>query len=215
MQTAEGVSILGSSVLVLNRSFVAVRVVSVRHAFVMLYREAAEVIHVEDGSYANYDFRSWCELSQMWLHEGEDRCPEHAEWVRAVRHRIQTPRIIRLLRFDLAPRPSVRLNRKSLFARDGSRCQYCGRSLPHDLLSFDHVTPRSRGGETCWENVVTCCLSCNSRKGDRTPQEAGMSLRMRPTKPKHNPILKVKLGNPRYRVWQPFLGQAGWAIEVV
>jgi 5-methylcytosine-specific restriction endonuclease McrA len=199
---------------VLNRSYVAVRVVSVRRAFVMLFRDAAEVIHVEDGAYANYDFQSWCELSQLWTREIA-ACHSHADWVRAVNFSILAPRIIRLLLFDQVPRQSVRLNRRTLFARDGNRCQYCGDSYPNSQLSLDHVTPRSRGGDTCWENVVTCCLTCNSRKGDRTPQEAGMSLRIRPTRPKHNPMLKIKLGNPRYHIWRPFLSQAGCTIEVV
>jgi len=216
MRTSDGVSSLTAGVLVLNRSYVAVRVVNVRRAFVMLYRDSAEVIHVENGAYANYDFQTWCELSQVWTQDplllaGSN----HVDWIRAVRFCIQAPRIIRLLRFDQTPRLTVRLNRKTLFARDGHRCQYCGKSYPLHQLSFDHVTPRSRGGETCWENVVTCCLPCNSRKGDRTPLEAGMHLTQRPAKPKHNPVLKLSLGNPRYHVWQPFLSQAEVAIDML
>lgn len=215
MQHADGNTGLGSSVLVLNRSYVAVRVVSVRRAFIMLFREVAEVIHIEDGTYANYDFSSWCELSAFWSDDMHiDASVNGTEWVRTVTLRIQVPRVIRLLRFDQPPRHSVRLNRKNLFARDGNRCQYCGRDLPNSQLSFDHVTPRSRGGQTDWGNVVTCCLKCNAKKGDRTPHEAGMMLKKRPTRPQHNPMLKVKLGNPKYRVWQPFLGQTSYAIEV-
>lgn len=215
MKTSDGISALGSSVLVLNRSYVAVRVVNVRRAFVLLYRESAEVIHVENGAYSNYDFRTWCELSQVWTEEPVTPAgSNHADWVRAVRFSILSPRIIRLLRFDQTPRQPVRLNRKTLFARDGNRCQYCGKTYPHYQLSFDHVTPRSRGGETCWENVVTCCLTCNSRKGDRTPVEAGMHLTSRPAKPKHNPMLKLKLGNPRYQIWQPFVNQSECAIDL-
>jgi len=235
MKTSDGITALGSSVLVLNRSYVAVRVVNVRRAFVLLYRESAEVIHVENGAYCNYDFRAWCELSQVWAGElalgqlalgqlardepalgdpAAESQANHSDWVRAVRFSIQTPRIIRLLRFDHVPRQTVRLNRKTLFARDGNRCQYCGQTYPSHQLSFDHVTPRSRGGETCWENVVTCCLTCNSRKGDRTPLEAGMHLTARPARPKHNPMLKLKLGNPRYQVWQPFVSQSACAIDL-
>jgi len=203
---------LTSSVLVLNRSFVAIRVITVRKAFVMLYRETAEVIHIENGNYANYDLRTWCELSQYWAVEGEFAGPGD-EWVRAVSFRIFAPRIIRLLEFDQVPRLGVRLNRKNLFARDGNRCQYCGRDFPTQQLSFDHVTPRSRGGSTTWENVVTCCLTCNARKSDRTPQEAGMKLRGKPGRPKDNPALRVKLGNPRYQSWRPFLHEASHVVE--
>jgi 5-methylcytosine-specific restriction endonuclease McrA len=216
MVEADGQGVLHSSVLVLNRSYVAVRVVNVRRAFVMLYRDAAEVIHIEEGNYANYDFDSWCELSMFYAESsnGHRRNGDH-EWIRTVDLRIRVPRVIRLLRFDQLPRQSVRLNRRNVFARDGNCCQYCGQDFPPSQLSFDHVTPRSRGGKTDWENVVTCCLICNSKKGDRTPQEAGMELRQRPARPAHNPMLKVKMGNPRYMVWQPFLSQAGYAIDVV
>ncbi len=215
MQHADANTVLSSSVLVLNRSYMAVRVVSVRRAFVMLFREAAEVIHIEDGQYANYDFSAWCESSAFWSEETRAGTSKNgADWIRTVTLRIQVPRVIRLLRFDQPPRHSVRLNRKNLFARDGNRCQYCGKDLPTSQLSFDHVTPRSRGGRTDWGNVVTCCLKCNSKKGDRTPHEAGMKLKNRPAKPQHNPMLKVKLGNPRYQVWQAFLGRTSHAIEV-
>ena len=208
--------VLHSSVLVLNRSYVAVRVVNVRRAFVMLFRDVAEVIHLEDGTYANYDFSGWCEWSMFGRASGNgDAASERSEWVRTVRLQIRVPRVIRLLRFDQLPRQSVRLNRRNVFARDGNRCQYCGRDFPAALLSFDHVTPRSRGGKTEWENVVTCCLDCNCRKGDRTPQEAGMELRHRPHRPTHHPMLKLKLGNPRYHIWQPFLHANSGAIDMI
>ena len=177
-----------------------------------VFREAAEVVHIEAGGYANYDFRTWCELSRFWSEEA-DRAGEPDDWVQAVNLRIHSPRIIRLLRFDQVPRQGLRLNRRSLFARDGHCCQYCGQDFPPSLLSLDHVTPRSRGGRTTWENVVTCCQLCNSRKGNRTPQEAGMRLRVRPMRPKENPVLRHKLGHPRYQSWQPFL-TASTAIEV-
>lgn len=216
MVDAEGQGVLLSSVLVLNRSYVAVRVVNVRRAFVMLFRDAAEVIHIEDGAYANFDFASWCQWS-AFSREVSQECSwrQDVEWIRTVSLQIQVPRVIRLLSFDQLPRQSVRLNRRNLFARDGNCCQYCGKDFPNSQLSFDHVKPRSRGGTTDWENVVTCCLRCNSKKGDRTPQEAGMELQQNPTRPAHSPILKVKLGNPRYRVWQPFLHQNAHAIDVL
>jgi 5-methylcytosine-specific restriction endonuclease McrA len=215
MVIASASPVLSSSVLVLNRSYVAVRVVNVRCAFVLLYREVAEVIHIEDGRYVNYDLGSWCELSQFWIEDASTRpAVGDGDWIRTVSLRIHVPRIVRLLSFDRPPRNTVRLNRKNVFARDGSLCQYCGQSFPNSQLSFDHVKPKSRGGPTSWDNVVTCCLRCNAKKGDRTPQEAGMRLRTRPSKPSHHPILKVKLGNPRYHTWKPFLGQSSHAIDV-
>lgn len=63
-----------------------------------------------------------------------------------------------------------------VLARDGHRCRYCERELSGDEITFDHVMPRSRGGGDKPENLVVCCVSCNSRKGDKTPEEAGMVL---------------------------------------
>ncbi len=214
-------NVLHSSVLVLNRSYVALRVVTVRRALMMLFREAAEVIQLENGGYANYDFATWCQWSAFRDEPGNgdvsgngDDSGEACDWLRTVRQRILIPRVIRLLDFDHLPRRSVRLNRKSLFARDENRCQYCGRGFPVSQLSFDHVTPRSRGGRTIWENVVTCCFACNSKKGDQTPQEAGMRLEQRPRRPKCDPVLRLKLDNPRYRLWQPFLASNRGGVEV-
>ncbi len=82
------------------------------------------------------------------------------------------PRVIRLLAYDRLPKQTVRFNRRNLFARDNNRCQYCGKRFPTSELSLDHVVPRSRGGDTTWENIVCSCVACNVRKGGRTPTSA-------------------------------------------
>lgn len=193
--------VLNTSVLVLNRFYMAVHVVSVRRAFILLYRDSAEVIHVEDGQYANYDFSSWCEVSELqWEEPGR-----YDEWVRTIHFQIQVPRVIRLLQFDRPARQTTRFSRRTLFARDQNRCQYCGKNLSMNQMSLDHVVPRSRGGETSWENVVCSCVACNTRKGGRTPQEARMKLISKPARPKLNPLMTVKLNNPKYGIWKSFL----------
>lgn len=75
-----------------------------------------------------------------------------------------------------AVRTIPKLNNKNLFARDKNLCAYCGQSFGISSLSRDHVLPTSRGGDDCWSNVVTSCTPCNTRKGARTPEEAGMGL---------------------------------------
>jgi 5-methylcytosine-specific restriction endonuclease McrA len=202
---------LSASVLVLNRLFMAVHIVNARRAFCLLFRELAEVIHLENGYYANYNFSAWREMSELWA---EEKKP-HEDWIRAVNFEIQVPRVIRLFRYDRLPRRNVRFSRRNLFARDGFQCQYCSRELPPSQLSVDHVVPRSRGGLTIWENVVTCCLSCNVKKGGRTPKEARMKLASPPRTPRHNPVLAMKIGSPKYESWRTFVDSAACSVDGV
>lgn len=207
---AEPGSALSASVLILNRHYLAVHVVNVRRAFGLLYRELAEVIDLNEGQFANFDFSAWCDFSTL---RSTDKRP-HEDWVQAVRFEVLVPRVMRLLKFDRLPKQTLRFNRRNLFARDSNRCQYCGENFPTSQLSMDHVMPRSRGGETSWENIVCSCLTCNTRKGGRTPQEAHMRLIRRPAKPRHNPLLAAKLTNPKYVAWKSFLDTASWTVDV-
>lgn len=197
-------SALNSSVLVLNRFYMVIRVVNVRRAMTLLYRSCAEVISIDNGSYFNYDFETWCELSQITSLDKQDE----EEYIRAVNFEIQVPRIVRLTRYDKVPRSVVRFNRKNLFARDDHRCQYCGQAKPTSQLSLDHVVPRSMGGRTSWENIVCSCTSCNSRKGGRTPEQAGMDLLKIPRRPLNSPAMVLPLDDPRYSSWRSFVSSA-------
>ena len=84
--------------------------------------------------------------------------------------------MIRLLEYRRIPHQTRSLSRKNILMRDRYTCQYCLRTAPSSELTLDHVVPRSRSGETTWENLVACCHQCNNRKGNRTPEEAGMKL---------------------------------------
>jgi 5-methylcytosine-specific restriction endonuclease McrA len=201
---------LSTSVLVLNRFYMAVHVINVRRAFTLLFRELAEVVHLEQGQFANYNFDSWREISELKAHFKEP----HDDWIRAVNFEIQVPRVIRLLFYDRLPKQVIRFNRRNIFARDGNRCQYCGRKFPTSELSLDHVIPRSRGGDTTWENIVCSCVKCNVKKGGRTPHEAHMNLVRLPVKPKRSPLLSLKLGNPKYESWKTFLDNAYWSVDL-
>jgi len=199
---------LQASVLVLNRLYMAIHICGVRRAFGLLFRDLAEVIYLEEGRFANHDFQSWRTVSELRA----DLKQPHEDWIRAVNFQIQVPRVIRLLSFDRLPNHKLHLNRRNVLARDGNRCQYCGRHFPSHQLSLDHVTPRSRGGMTTWENVVCCCLGCNIKKGGRTPNEAKMKLVRRPVRPKRNPVLILKLSNPKYETWRTWLDGVYWEI---
>lgn len=204
------VTVLNSNVLVLNKHYMALRVVSVRRAFSLLFRELAQVISVEDGRYCTYDFQSWAEISQL----KKEFEPDAHEWIHTVKFELAVPRIIRLLFYDKLPRQEVKFNRRNIFARDHNRCQYCGKKFPTSELSLDHVIPRSQGGKSTWDNIVCCCLQCNVKKGGKTPHQAGMKLIANPQKPKRSPILSLKLSTNRYASWKEFLDQAYWTVEL-
>ena len=201
---------LDAKVLVLNRAYAAVRVVSARRAFVLLARDCAEVIDAEGGAYANYDLATWTELSEL-RRQFE---PDAHDWVRTVRIDLAVPRIIRLIAYDKLPAQGVKLNRRNLFARDRNRCQYCGHLFPTSELSIDHVRPRSQGGPDTWENLVCACVKCNSRKGGRTPDQARMKLITQPKRPRRNPLISVRLGHDKYHSWKAFLDEAYWSVEL-
>lgn len=115
------------------------------------------------------------------------------------------PSVIRLNYFVRVPRADRRrVSRRAVLARDRHRCQYCG-SRSH--LTIDHVVPRSRGGDSTWENIVTSCAPCNSRKGDRLPREANMHLRSRPKPPEPLAFIHMAV-NEIHRSWLRYLEYA-------
>jgi 5-methylcytosine-specific restriction endonuclease McrA len=207
---------LNANVLVLNRFYQAIRVVNVRRAFSLLYRDLAEVIHIEEDAaggksqWLNLNFSDWRELSDL---KAQFK-PDEYDWIHTVRFQIAVPRIIRLLGYEKLPRQDVKFNRRNIFARDNNRCQYCGKKFPTTELSLDHVLPKSQGGKSTWENIVCCCIRCNVKKGGRTPEQARMHLTSKPVKPKRSPVINIRLADERYWSWKQFLDNAYWTVEL-
>jgi len=204
-------SALDASVLVLNKLFMAVHIISVRRAFCLLCKDLAEVVNLEDGQFATYDFATWREVSE---YRAKSFRLEEDDWVRTSNSQIQVPRVVRLFAYEKMPKHTVKFNRRNIFARDNNQCQYCGKKFPTTELSLDHVTPRSQGGQSTWENIVCACVSCNVRKGGRTPKQAHISLIRKPEKPKRSPLLNLKLTHKKYQSWKTFLDNAYWSVEL-
>jgi 5-methylcytosine-specific restriction endonuclease McrA len=202
---AEGVLVLNTKVLVLNRHFLPVHITSVRRAFSLLYQGIAEAV---DEQYQTFNFASWSELS-VSLHD---------ESVGLVDRVIRVPRVILLLGYDRVPKRQVRFSRFNVYARDRNTCQYCGKRHSRHDLNLDHVVPRSRGGTSHWGNIVCSCHACNRRKGGRTPSEAGMRLLRPPRRPEWTPFMLETFSLRRYREWLPFLSTvdaAYWNTELL
>jgi CRISPR/Cas system Type II protein with McrA/HNH and RuvC-like nuclease domain len=111
--------------------------------------------------------------------------------------RLVKPLIIRLLKFiNYHNKKDLKISRQRIYQRDGFQCVYCG---THKNLTIDHVMPKSRGGANSWENMVTCCFTCNSKKGSKTPEEANMSMRVRPYKPS---VFSELVAGRAANIWQ-------------
>lgn len=195
---------LSSSVLVLNQSYLPVHITSVRRALVLLYQGIAKVVGEQ---YQTFDFQSWTELGVELHHES----------VGMVNKMIRVPRVLLLIAYDRIPRRNVRFSRFNIYLRDRNTCQYCGVGFPKGELNLDHVTPRSRGGLTTWENVVCSCIDCNRRKGGMLPDEVGMHLLKRPAKPHWMPLTEVLSKGVHYHEWRPFLNIVDfsyWNLEL-
>jgi 5-methylcytosine-specific restriction endonuclease McrA len=138
----------------------------------------------------------WQKAVTLWCQGKVEIIAVHDREVRAVSFSFRMPSVIRLLRyvrikkrFDYVP-----FSRANIYARDSFTCQYCAEAFATQELTFDHVIPVSQGGRKDWENIVTCCVSCNRRKGGRTPEEARMHLIRIPRRPDSAPAIRITIG---------------------
>jgi 5-methylcytosine-specific restriction endonuclease McrA len=193
---------------VLNRLWQAVNICSARRAFTLLYQGHAQVVAADDeNNFATHDFASWLDVS---LSAPE---PEH-EMVTTISWKIRVPRVIVLLLFDRLPKKEVKFTRHNVFERDNNTCQYCGKVFERQELNLDHVLPRDKGGLTTWENVVCSCIPCNTRKGNRLPHQAHMTLIRKPKRPKWRPFVHVTFSSQQHESWRHFVDLAYWNVEL-
>lgn len=171
---------IASRTLLLNSTYEPLRVISWQRAVALVYLGKVEVIHTYETV------------------------------LRSVSTCMQAPAVVRLMTLVRRRRGRISFSRRNVFLRDDFRCQYCGVHLPPSELTADHVVPRSRGGRTTWENVVTACMPCNRRKGCSTPSQAHMALRRKPERPSHlpAPVLRISQDSTP-ESWREFLACGG------
>jgi 5-methylcytosine-specific restriction endonuclease McrA len=135
--------------------------------------------------------------------------------VLTVRTRIRLPQVIVLNLYDRMPKKEVKFTRHNIFERDKNTCQYCGYLFERRELNLDHVVPRDRGGQMSWENIVCSCIPCNTRKGNKTPEEARMRLIRRPERPKWRPFAHLTFDHRNHHEsWRHFIDFAYWNVEL-
>jgi 5-methylcytosine-specific restriction endonuclease McrA len=196
--------------LVLDTGYRPHRIVSWQRAAQLLHDGRAEVVELYDDvlrAISREVAKSLHVSKQMlaWFELGVDTNDDNLFIVKM-------PAVIRLLNV-VGRKKSVKFSRINVLTRDNFTCQFCGAKKPMNELNYDHVVPRSSGGRTTWENIVTSCYPCNSRKRNRTPEESGMRLRVQPVRPKSLPIVMLRIDTIKNvpECWRSWLY---WNVEL-
>lgn len=155
--------------------------------------------------YLPYRIISWQHAITLICLRKVDLVVPYDEVVRSPSTSVPLPAVIRMRKKVHSNRYRIRFSRINVFMRDGFRCMYCGDQYRADGLTFDHVVPRSQGGRTDWDNILTACEGCNTKKGNRTPTEANMDPIRMPFKPKSLPVRppRIEVG-PIPEEWRDF-----------
>lgn len=208
---------MSARVLVLNKGWMPINIVDALDALFMVFNGRALCVQIDSDSCRTYDFEHWVETWDDAVRTAKVAADQRV--VRSNGMSILLPEVVvcteyRGFGFKMNQRRKVKFSRRNLYLRDRNTCQMCGRRLPTEELTMDHVVPKSKGGIVCWTNIVLACASCNNRKGNKTLREAGMRLVRLPFEPKAgdlrlNPVerLKMRLGRNIPKTWEQFLGK--------
>lgn len=176
LRKGSATDMLNRLVLVLNKGYVPVNVITAQRAMTLIFKGAAAVVTP----------------SSRFIRTG-------------LGNKVPVPSVIRLENYNRVPTVNRTLSRKNIFLRDRHRCQYCRKQFTSNQLTLDHVIPRSRGGGNGWTNVVAACFPCNNKKGSRTPDEAGMPLKHRPAMIGIHGKHRLMADAAEDPAWEPFL----------
>jgi 5-methylcytosine-specific restriction endonuclease McrA len=154
---------LNNPVLLLDNGYQPIKTINWQRALTLFFKNKIEIVESYDG------------------------------FIRSQSLVIKMPAVVRLLKFFKKHKYPVKFNRISIFARDRYCCGYCGQKKTINELTYDHVIPKSRGGATNWHNILSSCNKCNSKKNNRTPEEAGMTMLWKPFRPDWVPALEIQL----------------------
>ena len=194
-----------NEVLVLNKLWQAVGVASVPRAVNLLFTEypdgtpKARVI-AQTGADKVWTQFEWSDWSKIKPQDGDDV-------IRSAHDTHKVPWLILLTHYDKMPNQKVNFNRREIWRRDNYRCQYCGVKVVADECTIDHISPRSHGGLTTWENCVLACYKCNSQKANRLPEDAYMPSDKKKRKEWRGPSPMRLLSEPKKPKFSLFRGE--------
>ena len=186
----------GEVVLVLNRCWQAIDTKTVADALSMMYADAATGLDIRGTS--NMVPCKWSD----WIKLPQD---QSAQYIKTLRGDIKIPKIIILCKFDRVPHKRPKFSFKALWQRDGGTCQYTNKKLTYSEANIDHILPRSRGGKTSWTNCVVVHKEVNSKKANRTPEEANLKLIRTPIEPRSMPVTFFIRNSYQIPEWDLFL----------
>lgn len=175
----------------------------------MMHVESTRTLLLSQG-YEPIKIIPWQRAMTLLTLDKVEVVEEYDTEIRATSIIVKVPAVVRLRKaFRRFVKP-VKFSRVNIYARDGHRCQYCGTRCSIDQLTYDHVVPRSRGGRTTWENIVSCCYACNAKKSNRTPAEAKMILRTKPVRPAWLPSVQIRVSTQSVPdAWRDYVYWAG------
>ena len=182
-------------ILILNRAYIPVHIVAWQEGIGLVYKSAGRAL---DRDYVSYEFEDWVKYTEA------NMLAEYAI-IKTARGPIAVPEIVVLTRYNRLPNRNVKYSRENIFRRDKYTCAYCRFIFPYRDLTIDHIMPKAKGGTSIWSNVVTACKPCNNKKADRTPDQAGMHLHTKPTKPNWiSPLSHVAAQDHPCKSWLHF-----------
>lgn len=191
--------------LILNSGYVPIAVKPLRDAIGSLFSQDQDEASTKILCPETYMRFSWHEWEELRPEEGED-------FIRGVSKIYRVPEIFWTKSSVFHQDKGVRFSRKEIYKRDKYQCKYCGKHLGAPELTIDHVIPKSQGGPSTWTNCVLACVPCNSKKANRTPEQAGMKLLCVPKKPRFTVVRGDRKQMPKS--WDAFISEAYWEVEL-
>lgn len=196
-------SLLQELVLTLNKDYLATAVISARDAITALVSGKVSVI---TESYELYSFEEWTKITK-YFEQDEDLYSKYPGIIRSPSIELFVPQVVIFKESEYtSPRiVNIRFSRRSILQRDHNKCQYCGINLRQNEASLDHIIPKSKGGTNSWKNLVTACIYCNAKKGDKLLSDIGWKLLQEPTEPKWKSHIGTPFNLVKKNYWNNFL----------